>query len=78
MDYIGQFDREDVRHTLEAINRSLGLGLPTHVVDFVLMQALHGVQAQGTVYRSAEVKTVSENLQRSLAPLLPAEGASSP
>ncbi|XHC13882.1 hypothetical protein ABWH98_13795 [Labrenzia sp. ac12] len=78
VDYIGQFDREDVRHTLEAINRSLGLGLPTHVVDFVLMQALHGVQAQGTVYRSAEVKTVSENLQRSLAPLLPAEGASSP
>lgn len=78
VDYIGQFDREDVRYTLEAINRALGLDLPTHVVDFVLMQALHGVQAQGTVYRSADVKIVSENLRTSLAPLLPPEGASAP
>ncbi|MEE4014568.1 serine protease [Roseibium sp. FZY0029] len=78
VDYIGQFDREDVRYTLEAINRSLGLGLKVDAVNNVLDQALHGVESQGTVYRSSEVKTVSENLRRFLADKLPPEGASAP
>ncbi|EAV45794.1 hypothetical protein SIAM614_24282 [Stappia aggregata IAM 12614] len=78
VDYIGQFDREDVRYTLEAINRSLGLGLDVDVVNNVLDKALAGVESQGTVYRSSEVKTVSENLRRFLADKLPPEGASAP
>ncbi|TYC75936.1 trypsin-like peptidase domain-containing protein [Stappia sp. BW2] len=78
VDYIGQFDREDVRYTLEAINRSLGLGLKDDAVKNVLDQALAGVESQGTVYRSAEVKTVSENLRKFLANKLPREGASAP
>ena len=78
VDYIGQFDREDVRYTLEAINRSLGLGLDVDVVNNILDKALAGVESQGTVYRSSEVKTVSENLRRFLADKLPPEGASAP
>jgi hypothetical protein len=78
VDYIGQFDREDVRYTLEAINRSLGLGLKEAAVNNVLDQALDGVESQGTVYRSSEVKTVSENLRTFLAHKLPSEGASAP
>lgn len=59
---LGQFTRDDVIHTLEAMSRTLGFGWAPAVVQHIAKRALHGLTAQGGRFRAEDLGAVAAKM----------------